>query len=120
LWQNLPPEDSLPDHGPYEGKRDGWTRQFSLLLFDPATESQYLLKLSNISSQKAVGALIDEVQKQGKLHGIRQKSPVVKLGVKKFKAGGYTNYKPDFEILRWADNPAPPVTVPVPKVAAAQ
>jgi hypothetical protein len=108
VFEALPPKDSLTDHGPYavpkEGQaRDGWNEFYALPLKDVATGTQYLLKVSSESARRAVGKLIDEILAATDGTGLSfdKDVPVLKLGSVEFKAKGFDNEKPTFEIVKW-------------------
>lgn len=111
LFDKLPDFDSLEDHGPYtppppgEKQRDGWNQYISLPLKDVTSGQQFLLKVSSESARRAIGKLIDDLLKQTEAgNSLDTDVPVIKLGSVAFKANGYDNDKPDFQIVKWLKN----------------
>lgn len=108
IFEPLPPMESLTDHGPYNSdkeKREGWKKQYSLLLRDDKANKQYRLNISAISATKAFDAFLLTLLEQLPLHDIKAETPRVKLSVESFKWQGNRNYKPKFELTTWAVNP---------------
>jgi hypothetical protein len=110
LFDTLPDETELEDHGPYSTdpqKREGWKLTYALILKDVATGKQYQLQLSSASATRAFGALLQEILEQGASHDFRAETPIIRLGVTTFVSNGHKNKKPDLEITSWEKNPAP-------------
>lgn len=108
LFDPLPSEDSLTDHGPYNPdpqKRDGWSRQLTLRLRDKETGKQYQLRLSSKSAWISFGAFWQEFMEALSMHEPAKETPVLILGAEAFKSNGNKNFKPIFQIVGWEANP---------------
>jgi hypothetical protein len=108
IFEPLPPIDSMTDHGPYVSdgdKRDGWKKQFSLLLREVSTGDQFVLKLSSPSACNSVDEFLGNLFEQTAMHDITTETPVVTLKSEPFKSNGFRNYKPIFELVEWKVNP---------------
>jgi len=114
LFDSLPPEAELEDHGPYStdpNKREGWKMQYSVFMKNVEDGKQYILKLSSPSATRAFGQLIQDVLEQAAMHDFTTQTPIITMGVEGFKSQGHKNYKPRFEISSWEDNPAPAAAI---------
>lgn len=108
LFDQLPDEADLEDHGPYSTdpqKREGWKQTYALIIKDVATGKQYQLQLSSASATRACGALLQDIMEQGASHDFRQETPIIRLGIVPFVSNGHKNKKPDMEIVGWEKNP---------------
>lgn len=104
---DLPPIESMEDHGPYDEKEnEGWKHQFSLMLKDQETGTQYIFNTVSESGRREIGKFINAVVNARGSYPIDQYTPVVELNVQKFtsKKNGQTNYKPVFDIVDWIDH----------------
>lgn len=94
---------SLPDHGPYAKKEDGWKAQSSFFFCD--TEGNgYEFKTSSKSGMRAVGNLLKDY---GKLfRNYPGKVPLITLDADKFSPKDKSfgdKYAPVFKIVDWVD-----------------
>jgi hypothetical protein len=108
LFDTLPDESTLEDHGPYSTdpqKREGWKLTYTVILKEPTSGKQYQLQLSSPSATRAFGAFMKEVIEQGAMHDFYAETPVVVLNITRFESKGHKNYKPDFELTGWKANP---------------
>ncbi len=66
----LPDTSTLPDHGPYEGDRDGWSEQMSIPFYHPIEKMGYVFQVSSMSSlnatKKMLGKIIAAAVREGK------------------------------------------------------
>ncbi len=108
LFEALPKEADLEDHGPYSTdpqKREGWRQTYTVILKEPVSGRQYQLQLSSPSATRAFGAFMKEVVEQSSMHDFYAETPEVIMNITRFDAKGHKNYKPDFELTGWIANP---------------
>lgn len=112
VFDPLPSKDSLEDHGPYKGKRDGWSQQMSFMFKEDtgANGRQYRLKLGNTSSLRAAGAFLASIVEKSAMYPFDRFTPVVTIDAEAFYAkddegNKQKNYKPLFTIVEMRENP---------------
>ncbi len=121
LFEQMPPIETMTDHGPYSDKpdqREGWKKQYSISLRDVTNNKHYRLNISAVSALKSFDAFIMTVLEQSTLHDIKAETPKVRLGIASFKSQGHRNYKPTFDLVSWVPNPKSPAEIAAEKAKA--
>lgn len=101
----LPDIETLPDHGPYEGERDGWKVNLSFPLYQPDEKMGYIFQVSSVSSvnamNKVIATVIQAAGRDGK--DLDQDIPLLELsrGSYKNKSTKKDMFIPNFKVVGW-------------------
>lgn len=103
----LPAIETLNDHGPYEGERDGWKENMSFPLFHPEEKMGYIFQTSSLSANNAmkkfIGILVQAAMKDGKDIDAGD-IPLIEYnkGSYKSKVARKEIFIPSFKVVGWA------------------
>ena len=105
----LPAEEELPDHGPYEHKPgqspDGWSRQYTFPMKGVKDGVEYIYKTGSPSSYRAMGRFLSALVLESKQHG-DDETPIVAIETGSYIAGnGSKVTHPVLKIKGWQKGP---------------
>lgn len=96
---NEVPTPDMSEHGPFTREMDGWYQLKTMTLKSVDSGRQAYFKNNSVSGVAEFAKLQKAVI--ARLRAGLPAWPVICLGMEKFQAQGYTNYKPVFEIDGW-------------------
>ena len=102
----LPDTSTLPDHGPYDGDRDGWSEQMSIPFYQPEEKMGYIFQVSSMSSlnatKKLLGKIIAAAMRDGK--DVDHDVPLIEVYRDSYKNRQTKKdmFIPGFKVVGWA------------------
>lgn len=106
----IPPADSLPDHGPYEDpEREGWREAIDFPMRGVDDKQEYIFSIGSVSGVKAMKRFLAKIVQDvvsGK--NLETQMPLVELAADSFvvsggKAKGKKIPLPKLNIVKWVD-----------------